>query len=643
MVEYFEDLGNQAAESQTKIYICFSSRHYPHIEIRNGLKLTLEDQPGHGEDLEKYVRSKLRAGNSKAAQEVSAEILERASGVFLWVVLVVDILNREFRDGRMWAVKRRLRELPDGLSNLFKDMLCRDNQNMDDLLLCIQWILYAARPLTCEEYYFALVSGLDPSPENLVRCDRESTTTTAMELYLLSSSKGLAELVKSKKQTVQFIHESVRDFLIKDNGIRQLWPNHAANFESYSHDRLKQCCDNYCNIDISEIVPQGEPLPIASSYPAKDLRTRVSEEFPFLDYATRHVLHHANSAEDDIPQMTFLKNFALKRWLHLSNLFQQYEVRRYTTEASLVYILAEHNLPSLVRSAVDNGFYAHSKGERYKYPLLVALKNGHEEVIKALQPHCNASDKIIDQNDYQKVFSVSSTTTVLHYAAEYGNLLLLTHLLGFMAPKINAQDRRLGRTPLAYATVNGHEACFRALLSCGAHIEAADENGRTLLSHAASVNGNEAIVQLLLDQGTQIEAADRDGQTPLMLAASINGNEAIVQLLLERGAQIEAADKYGWTPLMHAARNKNKAVMQLLLDRGAQIEAADKYGQTPLSHAVLNRNEAIVQLLLDRGAQIEAADKYGWTPLMHAVLNWDEAIVQLLQLHGAKSSLTISS
>ncbi|EHK19958.1 uncharacterized protein TRIVIDRAFT_181564, partial [Trichoderma virens Gv29-8] len=653
MVECFEDLGDQAAESQTKIYICFSSRHYPHIEIRNGLKLTLEDQPGHGEDLVKYVRSKLRAGNSKASQEVSAEILERASGVFLWVVLVVDILNREFRNGRMWAVKRRLRELPDGLSNLFKDILCRDNQNMDDLLLCIQWILYAARPLTCEEYYFALVSGLDPSPENLVRCDRESTTTGDMELYLLSSSKGLAELVKSKKRTVQFIHESVRDFLIKDNGIRQLWPNHAANFESYSHDRLKQCCDNYCNIDISEIVPQGEPLPTASSKLAKELRTRVSKEFPFLDYATRHVLHHANSAEDDFPQITFLRNFGLKRWLYLSNLFQQYEVRRYTTEASLVYILAEHNLPSLVRSAVDNGFDAHPKGERCKYPLLVALKYGHEEVLKALQPHCKALDKIISQDDYHKAFSLPGTTTVLHYAAEHGYLLLLTHLLEFMTPTINAQDRRYGgRTPLSYAAHYGHEACLRALLSCGAHIEAADEDGRTPLLSAVIGKGgrNEAVVRLLLDRGAQIEVTNEYGWTPLLLAVGYYGvrNEAVVRLLLDRGAQIEAADKDGRTPLSYAAENRsengneNEPVIQLLLNRDAQIEAADKNGRTPLSYAAENGNgiKAIVQLLLDRGAQIEAADKDGRTPLSYAVenrsKNGNEAAVQLLLDRGAQ-------
>ncbi|KAM0449298.1 hypothetical protein ACHAO4_007645 [Trichoderma viride] len=637
MVEYFEDLGDQAAESQTKIYICFSSRHYPHIEIRNGLKLTLEDQPGHGEDLEKYVRSKLRAGNSKASQKVSAEILERASGVFLWVVLVIDILNREFRDGRMWAVQRRLKELPDGLSNLFKDILCRDNQNMDDLLLCIQWILYAARPLTCEEYYFALVSGLDPSPENLVRWDRESTTTTDMELYLLSSSKGLAELVKSKKRTVQFIHESVRDFLIKDNGIYQLWPSHAANFESYSHNRLKQCCDNYCNIDISEIVSQGEPLPTASSERAKGFRTRVPEEFPFLDYATRHVLHHANSAEDDIPQITFLKNFALKRWLHLSNLFQQYEVRRYTTEASLVYILAELNLPSLVRSAVDNGFYAHSKGERYKYPLLAALKNGHEEVYKALQPYCNASDKSIDQEDYQKVFSVPKTTTVLHYAAEHGNLLLLTHLLGFMTPTVNAQNSQRGRTPLGYAASNGHEACLRALLSCGAHIEAADKDGLTPLLYALR-NGNEAVIQLLLNQGAQIEAADKDGLTPLLYALR-NGNEAVIQLLLNQGAQTKVADKDGLTPLLYALRNGNEAVIQLLLNQGAQTEVADKDGLTPLLYALRNGNKAFIQLLLNWGVQIEVADKDGLTPLLYAARIWnvDEAVVQLLLDRGAQT------
>jgi hypothetical protein len=38
--------------------------------------------------------------------------------------------------------------------------------------------------------------------------------------YISSSSKELAEITKSKHATVQFIHESVRDFFNKDKGFQ---------------------------------------------------------------------------------------------------------------------------------------------------------------------------------------------------------------------------------------------------------------------------------------------------------------------------------------------------------------------------------------------------------------------------------------
>ncbi|RYP80768.1 hypothetical protein DL770_006088 [Monosporascus sp. CRB-9-2] len=143
MIEDFEKLGQHALETGTKLYICFSSRHYPHIDIQHGQQLILEDQIGHGQDLEKYVRNKLRAGTGKFLEEIRTEILRKAAGVFMWAVLVVDILNKEFSRGRNFAVKKRLQEIPAKLSELFKDILTRDNENMADLLLCIQWILYA--------------------------------------------------------------------------------------------------------------------------------------------------------------------------------------------------------------------------------------------------------------------------------------------------------------------------------------------------------------------------------------------------------------------------------------------------------------------------------------------------------------------
>lgn len=137
MVEYFKDLRHIAAVHGIRLQICFSSRHYPYICIRSGLRLTLEDQQGHRNNLEKYVRSYLRADSGPLVNKIQDQILQKAAGVFMWVVLVVDILNKEFQRGQLPAVQSRLEELPDQLSELFRDILRRDNDNMEDLLLCI--------------------------------------------------------------------------------------------------------------------------------------------------------------------------------------------------------------------------------------------------------------------------------------------------------------------------------------------------------------------------------------------------------------------------------------------------------------------------------------------------------------------------
>ncbi|KAI8315468.1 Ankyrin-1 [Colletotrichum sp. SAR11_59] len=200
------------------------------MDVQYGVRFTLEDQLGHEADLEEYVRGKMRSVTKKQADELTQEILGKASGVFMWVVLVIDILNKEFQRGRMFAVKKRLQEIPPKLSDLFRDILTRDNENMDDLLLSIQWILFAKRPLQLEEYYFALVAGLDR--DSLAEWDTEQISKESMNQFMVSSSKGLAEMTKSKNAIVQFIHESVRDFLLKDDGLTTLWPGLRDNPEA---------------------------------------------------------------------------------------------------------------------------------------------------------------------------------------------------------------------------------------------------------------------------------------------------------------------------------------------------------------------------------------------------------------------------
>ncbi|TEA18349.1 Vegetative incompatibility protein HET-E-1 [Colletotrichum sidae] len=199
MLDFFEDLGQCAAQNNISFYVCFSSRHYPHMSVQYGLRLTLEDQVGHTQDLQEYVCKKLKTGTKKQSEVITASILEKASGVFMWVVLVVDILNKEFDRGRIFAVQKRLSEIPPGLSELFMNILTRDSDNLDDLLLSVQWILFSKRPLNRREYYFALTAGLEP--DSLGEWDPEETPEDSMDRFVLSSSKGLAEMTKSTDPT----------------------------------------------------------------------------------------------------------------------------------------------------------------------------------------------------------------------------------------------------------------------------------------------------------------------------------------------------------------------------------------------------------------------------------------------------------
>ncbi|KAK1961801.1 pfs domain-containing protein, partial [Colletotrichum sublineola] len=320
MVKCFEDLGQYAVQNDIHFYVCFSSRHYPYIDIFYGQKLILEDRGGHEKDLQDYVRSELRAGSGPKSEQVIAEILRKASGVFMWVVLVVDILNKEYGRGRLFAVEKRLKDIPSELSKLFQNILTRDQEGMEDLLLCIQLLLYSQRPLKREEYYFAIASGLEP--DTLGEWDPEDITHKFMDRLIVSSSKGLAETTRSDDRTVQFIHESVRDFLLKDNGLRTLWPDLGDNFEGRSHDRLKDCCHTYSTqANILAYLPEDKFLLKTSKEEAQGPRENIAKRFPFLEYATNQVLHHAEAAAvHAISQAKFLEDLPVGSWIQMNNL-----------------------------------------------------------------------------------------------------------------------------------------------------------------------------------------------------------------------------------------------------------------------------------------------------------------------------------
>ncbi|OAA44736.1 Nucleoside phosphorylase domain protein [Cordyceps fumosorosea ARSEF 2679] len=211
MVQFFEDMTEVTTDHGIQFRICFSSRPYPYIDIRQGNLLTLEDESGHADDLAQYVKNHLRITNPSLLADLQAQILDKAAGIFMWVVLVVGILNKE-SDGGALAIRTKLSEIPPKLSDLFRSMLTRDQDRPEWLLLCVLWILCAKRPLNPAEFRHALWAGLLAQDGQV---DPELPDVTDMDecvRLVTSSSKGLAEITKSWQPTVQFIHESITPF-----------------------------------------------------------------------------------------------------------------------------------------------------------------------------------------------------------------------------------------------------------------------------------------------------------------------------------------------------------------------------------------------------------------------------------------------
>lgn len=71
--------------------------------------------------------------------------------------------------------------------------------------------------LSPEQLYSTVLSEVEP--EAVSGRDPYAVTKDVITRFILYSSKGLAKITTAKNRALQFIHESVRDFLLKENGL----------------------------------------------------------------------------------------------------------------------------------------------------------------------------------------------------------------------------------------------------------------------------------------------------------------------------------------------------------------------------------------------------------------------------------------
>ncbi|CEI60222.1 hypothetical protein FVEN_g6400 [Fusarium venenatum] len=334
MFTFFED------HKSDTFRMCLASRPYPLIGLAGCHDLVLEGS-NHTEDIKAYIHNRLKIFDipDAEAQSVKDEILKKCSGMFLWVVLVIPLLQKATDRGdgdSVISLMETLKRTPSGLDILFGDILHRDGQILPKLCLAFQWILFAETPLEPQELRAAIHFSQGKEPRN--------ASPEVLKKFVLDTSKGLAEITKSSPPIVQFIHESVREFLLRNH---QLYTQGLkGSFQGQSHDILANIC-------LSRIRAPHQTV--------KDLT-----DIPLLGYAKEFVFHHSNLAQHfGVRQDKFLSEFPLRLWI---------EKTTSAPDTTLLYVLAEHGAEYLISIHPDRACHLRLKGGTFSYPLFAAAQ-----------------------------------------------------------------------------------------------------------------------------------------------------------------------------------------------------------------------------------------------------------------------------
>jgi ankyrin repeat protein len=417
-----------------------------------------------------------------------------------------------------------------------------------------------------------------------------------------------------------------------------------------------------------------------------------SFEFPFIGYALYRGLNHANASEaGGVTQASFLQDFNVQQWISLNRSPQirtwfntrrprdyhgyeldthipNWNIKKHPRDylgyhdsgSSLLYIVIEKELSSLIRTVLRLGLYTDIDGEFDTSPLRLALERGRYDDVEALlDPSQGADGNVISPDqleleldrltyDYKYGRPSFKGVSVTEIICRTGQELALLALVRSERCEPTVEIRM---SPLAFAAERGYEQLLKLFLARDkVDPNSKDISGLTPLSRAAQAGRDQFVKLILQHKDVDIDAQCSNGQTALSHAAN-GGHDDVLKLLCGSDADVNVRDEKGLTPLMYAAKAGHESIVEYLVDHEkVDISSQSDSGFTALTYAVLNGHESVVEQLLPKmgtGVNLKGAT-HGLTPLVLAlkekywriaclILDHPDVDIRICDKHGRKA------
>ena len=232
---------------------------------------------------------------------------------------------------------------------------------------------------------------------------------------------------------------------------------------------------------------------------------------------------------------------------------------------SPLLLAAQWSNAAVVRALLDGGANPNDADRTGANALHHAVGKGDREIVSLL----------IKRGGKQSTSKTDSGSPLMHAAAE-NRLTLMRELLD--AGGMIDEPSAFGITPAMGAARSGAGDAFFSAYARGANLNARDNQGGTILHHAATAPAS----YILLNN------------FPLLQGQMLGSPNRIVSFLIAKGIDPNVRDNLGNTPLHFAARFDNPSHVADLVALGAKANLINQKGESVCSMATNSRNKGLV-------------------------------------------------